>query len=262
MPTFDDPLTDAEEASQALRGLAHATRTFQIPADTYAVIGDLLGGVRSLRQVLHQLAAAHISHSRTARTDTGDPQAGLRAAIAAADELHAASVLLDRVETHLDAASQQSGTIVWHPAPASQASSRWVSIVFLQGQDADEVLAIIDRDGTDAAIAHLSGYDFGDETTQTALENGYVYDQIPTGALDRIAAREDYTLTYNHDLGHVSLLRTHPVAELETYPPRQVASRPAGRESARNTLRVEDDDDWFASSRSSASASVSRGRSL
>lgn len=259
MPTFENPLTDAEEASHALRGLAHATRAFENPADTYAVIGDLLGGVRSLRQVLHQLAAAHISHSRTARTETGDTQAGLRAAIAAADELHAASILLNRVETHVDAASQRSGTIAWHPAAENQASSRWVNVVFLQGQDADEVLAIIDRDGTDAAIAHLSGYDYGDETTQAALVNGYVYDQIPTGALDRIAAGEDYTLTYNHDLGHVSLLRTHPVAEPETEQVRRVAAHPAGRESARKALRV-DDDDWFAPSRSPASAA--RGRSL
>ena len=51
MPTFQDPIHDAEVASQALRGLAHATRTFDDPADTYAVIGDLLGGARSLRQV-------------------------------------------------------------------------------------------------------------------------------------------------------------------------------------------------------------------
>ena len=260
MPTFNDPLTDAEEATQALRGLAHATRTFENPADTYAVIGDLLGGVRSLRQVLHQLAAAHITHSRTARTDTGDIQAGLRAAITAADELHAASVLCDRVETHLDAASQRSGTIAWHAGSEYPASSRWVSVVFLQGQDADEVLAIIDRDGAEAAIAHLSGYDFGDETTQAALVNGYVYDQIPTGALDRIAAGEDYTLTYNHDLGHVSLLRAYPAAERKTDSPGRFAARPGVQESARKAPAMEDDDDWFASSHSSSS--VSRGRSL
>lgn len=259
MPTFDNPLTDAEEASHALRGLAHATRTFENSADTYAVIGDLLGGVRSLRQVLHQLAAAHITHSRTARTDTGDTQAGLRAAIAAADELHAASVLFDRVEMHLDAALQHSGTIAWHPASESQASSRWVNVVFLQGHDADEVLAIIDRDGTDAAIAHLSGYDFGDETTQAALVNGYVYDQIPTGALDRIACGEDYTLSYNHDLGHVSLLRTYSVAEPESDPPRLITSHPVGRAATRKAPMVEEDD-WFTSSHSSSP--VSRGRSL
>ncbi len=33
MPTFYDPGADAGEASEALRGLAHATRTFENPQD-------------------------------------------------------------------------------------------------------------------------------------------------------------------------------------------------------------------------------------
>lgn len=41
MPTFRDPLTDAAEASEAMRGLAHASRVFDDPADTYTVFGDL-----------------------------------------------------------------------------------------------------------------------------------------------------------------------------------------------------------------------------
>ena len=45
MPTFQNPTADAAEASEALRGLAHATRVFEDPADTYAVLGDLLAGV-------------------------------------------------------------------------------------------------------------------------------------------------------------------------------------------------------------------------
>lgn len=260
MPTFENPTADAAEASEALRGLAHATRTIDNPADTYAVIGDLLGGVRSLRQVLHQVAAARLTHSRAARTDDGNAQAGLRAAVAAADRLQEASVLLDQVETSLDAASQHSGTIAWHPAPESRASSRWINVVFLQGPDTDKVLAIMDHDGTDAAIAHLSGYDFGEETTQAALVNGYVYDQIPMGALDQIASGEEYTLTYNRDLGHVSLLRAYAIAEPGAEPPRQVASRTSARESARKAPVAESDDDWLASSRSSSSAA--QGRSL
>lgn len=54
MPTYHDPLQDAAEASEALRGLAHASRVFDNPADTYGVLGDLLSRVRSLRQVLDQ----------------------------------------------------------------------------------------------------------------------------------------------------------------------------------------------------------------
>ena len=62
MPTFRDPLTDAAEASEAMRGLAHASRVFDDPADTYTVFGDLTATMRSLRQVLDQLANTHLAH--------------------------------------------------------------------------------------------------------------------------------------------------------------------------------------------------------
>ncbi len=81
--------------------------------------------------------------------------------------------------------------------------------MFLQGEEADEVLTLIDRDGPDAAVAHLAQWDYGQETTDAALVNGYVYDSPPVGALDRTGAVAEYTLTYNPTLGHVSLLRAH-----------------------------------------------------
>jgi len=385
MPTFDNPVTDAAEASAALRALAHATRTFEDPADTYAVLGDLLAGVRSLRQVLDQLAAAHITARSRARAhdDAGAQAAGATAALAAADELHQAGTLLDTVHDRVDAAMSQSGRITWHPEPAppdpavrasveagelrltvwpntplgehqryayriehtatgqsvegrdlftgagapvsparavrelavflaaagearqfaidspgqhtdnegafpdwvtdtarqhqdklavlidhdpdlvEQASCRWVSIVFLQGDDADQVLDIIDHDGTDAAIDHLAGYDFGEESTQAALENGYVYDQPPTGALDRTATKDDYTLTYSPFLGHVSLLRTHdttpdPTLRHTVTPDPAPARRTDERQPARAVRRAEGTD-WFARR---PGAPVSQGRGL
>lgn len=385
MPTFDNPVTDAAEASAALRGLAHATRTFEDPADTYAVLGDLLAGVRSLRQVLDQLAAAHITARSRAHDDAGAQAAGATAALAAADELHQAGTLLDAVHDRVDAAMSQSGRIAWHPAqaptdPAVRASveagelrltvwpdtplgehqryayriehtatgqsvegrdlftgtgapvsppravrelavflsavgesrqfaidnpgqhtdnegafpewvadavrqhqdelavlidhdpdltekmpRRWISVVFLQGDEADKVLDIIDHDGTDAAIDHLAGYDFGEETTQAALENGYVYDQPPTGALDRTAIKDDYTLTYSPFLGHVSLLRTHdttpdPTLRHAVTPDPAPARRTVEREPARAGRRAEGTD-WFAR-RPGASALPGRGLGL
>lgn len=123
MPTFHDPTSDASEASEALQGLAHATRTLDDPADTYAVIGNLLSGTRSLRQVLDQLGAAHLAHRARAHDDDGNHQAGAAEALAAADELHQAGTLLDAVVSRLDAASQHSGRIAWHPAtPATPAT--------------------------------------------------------------------------------------------------------------------------------------------
>src|SRR5690625_3533871 len=116
MPTFDNPLSDAAEASEALRGLAHATRTFDNTADTYAVIGDLLSAFRSLRQVFDQLAITLLTHQDRAFNDAGDNEIGAGDALAASDELHQAGSLLDAAIDRLDAASQASGRIAWHPA--------------------------------------------------------------------------------------------------------------------------------------------------
>ena len=55
-------------------------------------------------------------------------------------------------------------------------------------------LELIDRDGTDAAIEHLAGHDYGAETTQAALENGYVYDEPGEGTNDRVAISGDFFL--------------------------------------------------------------------
>lgn len=115
MPTFHDPVADATEAHEALRALAHATRSLDHPSDTYAVIGDLLAGVRSLRQTLDQLATAHLNHREWARTDDGSRAAGAAEALAAADELHDAATFLDRAEAGLDRAFQHSGRVAWQP---------------------------------------------------------------------------------------------------------------------------------------------------
>lgn len=137
--------------------------------------------------------------------------------MAAADELHEAGTLVDAVEGRLDAASQHSGRIAWHPAPEAP-TTRWISVVFLQGEEADEVLDMIKREGTDAAIDHLAGFDSREETTRAALEDGHVYDTPPAGALDRTATRDGYTLTYSPFLGRVSLLRAYTPPEPDQAP--------------------------------------------
>ncbi len=407
MPTFHDPLADAAEASEALRGLAHASRVFDDPADTYTVFGDLVAGVRSLRQVLDQLANTHLNARDRASDDDGNPAAGAADALAAADELHQAGTLLDRAYDRLDMAFSHSGRIAWHPEPVvdrdaarerlaarldgdpttaittveagtltlavwpdvpvgehqryayritdattgqavegrdlftgagtpvepdralrdlatflsaagearqyamehpgssseneglfpawvaeaartntdalvelsehgptdshsaagpAQAGRRWLSVVFLQGEEADAVLDLIDRDGTDAAIEHLAQWDYGDETTDAALENGYVYDdQPPASGTDQSVTAEGYAVTYNHALGHVGLYRqfdTPPDLALLDDPPVPASIRTGpshraqqaaheGREARRAALGV--DRDWFTTpSRGSA----------
>ncbi|WP_201791517.1 hypothetical protein [Aeromicrobium sp. PE09-221] len=410
MPTFHDPLADAAEASEALRGLAHASRVFDDPADTYRVFGDLVAGVRSLRHVLDQLADTHFNARDRAFDDDGNPAAGAASALAAADELHQAGTLLDQAYDRLDAAFSHSGRIAWHPEPvvdrdaqrerlaarldgapatpittvqagslaltvwpdapvgehqryayritdtttgqtvegrdlftgagtlvdphrairdlatflsaAGQARQhgldqsgsspeheglfpawvaeaartntdalaelsehdptepeqavgrRWLNVAFLQGEEADAVLDLIDRDGAEAAIAHLSGYDYGDETTQAALENGYVYDdQPPTGSTDRTVQDGRYALTYNHALGHVGLYREfdtppdpalheaqQPASAVVNEQPHH-APAPAREASAAQRAALGADRDWYASPAGTISQS-GRGLSL
>lgn len=213
MPTFYDPGADAGEASEALRGLAHATRTIEHPQDMYLVLGDLLSGVRSLRQVLDQLATAHASNRPLAFDDHGDHASGSADALAAADELHQAATLIDQAEDRLNAGMSAAGRIAWHTEPATEhvPVRRWVSVVFLQGEEADEVLDLIDGDGVDAAMTHLKNWDYGEETTDAAMENGHVYDLPPAGMLDREVRDGDYQMTYSHSFGHVGLYRLHTI---------------------------------------------------
>lgn len=113
MPTFDDPMCDAEEAYQALRALAHATRTWNDPADTYPVLAALVGGVRALQQVLGQTAQAHLAHLARAHDDSGNPSVGSTSAQAAAHELQGAASLLSDVEQRVNRAWQHTGRIAW-----------------------------------------------------------------------------------------------------------------------------------------------------
>lgn len=220
MPTFYDPGADAGEAAEALRGLAHATRSFENPQDLYGVLGDLLSGVRSLKQVLDQLATAHVKNRPRAFDDHGDQAIGSKDAIAAANALHQAATLIDQAEERLDAAVSAASRVAWHPVPGADAPqvARWVSVVFLQGQEADEVLDMIDADGALAGLNHLKSWDFGDETTSAAMENGYVYDVPPSGPLEREVRDGDYHLAYSHSFEHVALYRLHGVAPADQLP--------------------------------------------
>lgn len=244
MPTFVDPVADVAEAYEGLRGLAHATRSFEDPADTFRVLAEVSGSVRLLRQVLDQVSRAHADHRERAFTDDG--LGAEQIALLAADELHQAADVLDGVEDRVLRAHEASGRIAWHDQPAPEQSRQWVSVVFLQGSEADEVLDLIDREGTQAAIAYLAQWDFGEETTNAALVNGDVYDQFPAGGLDQVAEHDGYTLTFNPAMGYVGLVREHPIpveapeSEVSVVPARDAISGIGG--SPRRATGT----DWFA----------------
>lgn len=220
MPTFYDPGADAGEASEALRGLAHASRNFENPQDLYGVLGDLLSVVRSLKQVLDQLATAHINNRSRAFDDHGSHTAGSADALAAADELHQAATFIDQAEERLNAAASAASRVAWHDAPArgTTLTARWINVVFLQGQEADEVLDMIDADGASVGLNYLKSWDYGDETTEAAMENGYVYDEPPSGPLEHELRAGDYHLAYSHSFDHVALYRHHTVTPEDGLP--------------------------------------------
>ena len=219
MPTFFDSTADAAEASEALRGLAHASRAFDQPAQMYGVIGDLSSGMRSLRQVLDQIADVHERKAAHAFNDDGNHDAGVRDALAAAEELRQAASLVDRAYDRLAEGFIAAGRIAWHPDPAVEeaAPSRWVNVVFLQGDEADRPLRILGELGHVDAVDYLAQWDCGDETTEAALENGYVYDEPGEGTNDQVAISGDYALVVNPHIGYVSLLRryTEPGTEAQ-----------------------------------------------
>ncbi|WP_159600474.1 hypothetical protein [Agromyces humi] len=90
-------------------------------------------------------------------------------------------------------------------------SMRWISVVFLQGEEADELLGVIEREGPISAIYRLQEKDHGDATIEAALANGYVYDAVPAGSTDHTIEPfgSPYALTYSDTFGYVSLLRRY-----------------------------------------------------
>ncbi|KQW05556.1 hypothetical protein ASC66_11235 [Leifsonia sp. Root4] len=119
-------------------------------------------------------------------------------------------------------------------------ATRWISVIFLQGEEADELFDLIDHRGPFAAIEHLQHWDYGDETVDAALMNGYVYDHIPAGSTDRTIEELDspYALTYSASFGYVSLLRRYtadPELELVSVPRTSATHRARGRHDVADT---------------------------
>ncbi|WP_025155412.1 hypothetical protein [Leifsonia aquatica] len=237
MPTFDDAPADAAEMSEAKRALAHATRRVDQPEQMYQVLCDLLGSVRSLEQLLGQLATGHDTLIDRTTNDAGDGPAGRSDAAATATELRAAAALISQAERHLDAGMGAAERIAWHSEPLPEVRREFISVVFLQGKEADQIIETITLHGADQVIELLAGHDFGDETMKAALENGYVYDQPPVGQLDKTAICDMYTLVYNPFMGHVGLYRQHdalpdPVLIGLEDPPRHAAPSTAAEPAA------------------------------
>ncbi|MEL5990272.1 hypothetical protein ACOKGD_06690 [Microbacterium phosphatis] len=261
MPTFYDPSADAEEARQALRDLAHAIIRIDNPDELYGIVGELLGAARSLEQVLIQIGGASLTHQDRAAHDDGDSNLGAADAWAAADALRQAAGHVSAAETALDQASGHLGRIAWQ-TPKRQ----WVTVVFLEGNEAGQLLDLIHRGDIDDALTQLRGFDYGDETTSAALANGHVYDEPPTDEFSQRLDDDDYALIYSHALEHVGLYRayTPPADPRPAGDAPQLTGPAPDAEAVRRALderrdRVRGDGSWFTPDRI---AEVRRNRGL
>jgi hypothetical protein len=113
MPTFTNPNDDAEEAREALRGLAHATRSIADPTDIYPVLGSLTNGLASLAQALHQLGDFHDGPARKRTWSTNDARKGRSASYQVSWELHRAAEMLRQVADSIDRAHEVEATIAY-----------------------------------------------------------------------------------------------------------------------------------------------------
>lgn len=117
MVTFEDPKQDADELAGAARALAYATRSIEVPAETYEVLGSLHATLASVQQSLNQLADWHHHHSSYAATDSGDRTAGAEHAVKAGGWLAIAAASVSQVVDLVMAAQTENGRIAWQPIP-------------------------------------------------------------------------------------------------------------------------------------------------
>lgn len=113
MPSFNDPVADADELREMVRGLAHATRAIDDPTAVYPVLGALSSALASLSQSLHQLGDFHDGPTRKQAWLKGDPNAGRAASYKVSWELHRAAEMVHQVAECVDRAHEVEATIAY-----------------------------------------------------------------------------------------------------------------------------------------------------
>src|SRR4051794_32614646 len=106
MPSFNDPVVDADELREAVRGLAHATRSVKDPTAVYPVVGALNSALASLGQSLHQLGDFHDGPTRKQAWTNGDANAGRAASYKVSWELHRAAEMVHQAAECVDRAHE------------------------------------------------------------------------------------------------------------------------------------------------------------
>ena len=115
MPNYDQPVTSAREASEAVRALTHATTRFgDNPADTFDVLGDVLRIAALASEILQNLAEVHVRHAaRAIDDDRHDAASGREIAESTARYLREASREVASAYTSTDRALATTSRIIW-----------------------------------------------------------------------------------------------------------------------------------------------------
>lgn len=111
MPTFNNPVADADELREAVRGLAHATRSIEDPTSIYPVLGSISSALASLTQSLHQLGDFHDRPATKTAWMNGAPHAGRASSYRVSWELHRAAEMMHQVAETVDRANEIEATI-------------------------------------------------------------------------------------------------------------------------------------------------------
>lgn len=77
---------------------------------------------------------------------------------------------------------------------------KFQEIVFIQGEEAEEPLNILDNEGESAAFQYLAQWDYGEN-------DGEIYDEIPAGSNDSTYREDCYIMNYNTSLGYIGLCK-------------------------------------------------------
>lgn len=82
--------------------------------------------------------------------------------------------------------------------------TRYVDIVFCQGDDANEPLDILDQFGVDAAAEYLAQWDYGESASEF---NSTTTPSAGTSDYSEATSNSEYIVTWNLRLGYIGLER-------------------------------------------------------
>lgn len=114
MPSFENPAADADEVQEALRALAHATRSIDDPRQIYSVLGSLTSAVASLSQSLHQVASFHDDSKRRGEWVPETSAKARSASYRVSWDLHRAAEMAHQVGETIAHAHEAEAILAYH----------------------------------------------------------------------------------------------------------------------------------------------------